>query len=347
MAGVVRDQSSVDNIIQIEDLSIHRWLICDSKKRFKLLSKPQGDGRYKVTLLSAKADGDQLQFESIAWGIFHTSEKWFSAIAPLPNLPGGRMQEDPYECGNLFHGPAFRYLKTLYLSSTGGSAIIDCDAGFVPKKTLYPGLLDSALHFVPNDSLCLWCKDVPVNMAAFPVHIREMQFCSRPPLTGILRGESRYLGMHKNRARIHLQLIQDEKVWMNCILESALVSTAAFGVLDGKARISFLRNKQYTPGVGLSQTLDSGTTSLNCANIKLVDWLPGTVNAVYNLGAKEKNPCQTIAVKEHVARRLKVHPSRIAWVPEDSIAVCHSLDSTKYKLTVTQQGLLVVVEDKQ
>ena len=80
--------------------------------------------------------------------------------------------------------------------------------------------------------------------------------------------------------------------------------------VDGITRRTFLRDRQYTGGLGLSTTVD-GVTRCREEDVRGSDWLPGTVASVYAL--RDGEGAREVAIKDHVARLASDHPSHVSF----------------------------------
>ena len=344
MANAAQQLYKNKKVVAIEKLHINRWLLCDRQRRLSVTPITLRHDRAMLRL-SAQLDtqADKAAEEIIAIGEFHVATDWPVAPLALRPLEGAKEQAIPYD-NNLFHGPAFYYVTQLLMNELGGSARIDIDSGSVPPSILQPGVLDSTLHFMPNDEFYRWEKTAPQNTIAYPVGMQHMRFYSTAPRNGILRGESRYLGMNGPRAQTHVQLIHNQTVWMDGIIESAFMPMGALGKLHGRDRIAYMRNKQYIAGFGFSQFMADGSTLLCCESLNCLDWLDGTLQFIYDLdGYDSAEYCQVIAIKEHLARQLAIHPAHIQWDKLQSLAFDKNRPAQTYQLNIeSRQGQVIV-----
>jgi 1-acyl-sn-glycerol-3-phosphate acyltransferase len=93
-----------------------------------------------------------------------------------------------------------------------------------------------------------------------------------------------------------------------------LLPKGPLGQADPQARRAFLAERQYVPGVALSawDVAAGGVTTLDVAQVQASDWLPGTVAAIYGAAQQEAEQlAREVAIREHAARRLAVHPSAV------------------------------------
>jgi acyl transferase domain-containing protein/3-hydroxymyristoyl/3-hydroxydecanoyl-(acyl carrier protein) dehydratase/1-acyl-sn-glycerol-3-phosphate acyltransferase len=240
---------------------------------------------------------------------------------------------DPYQSGALFHGPSLQQLRQLRTGATGSSALLDPAAALaagVPLGTLHQALLDAALHGIPHDNLDRWAPSADPERLGYPLRIERARFFAPPPTEGRVRCEARFISLEAagQLARFELQLIvgsgerdpalrdgfRDEQVWAELTLLEALMPMGRQG-RDRHARLTFLRDRQFIAGVGLSQMNDS-STCLTEAEVRLKDWLPGSVAAAYGLDPERPwelaELTAQVALRDHLAQRAQVHPSQIA-----------------------------------
>jgi len=107
----------------------------------------------------------------------------------------------------------------------------------------------------------------------------------------------------------------DDQVWLAMRLVEILVPIGSFGRGD---RVRFLRDRVFTPGVGVS-TFTGERTELAFDVVRKLDWLKGTVAYAYGLADGDVVAlARKVAVKDHVAQRLRVHPATLEIVDDGS-----------------------------
>ena len=257
------------------------------------------------------------------------------AIAGIETAPA----ESPYDTGSLFHGPAFQYLKSIAFGAAGSTAILDAGAGSVPYGVVNQGLLDAVTHAIPHDDLARWTDEISSDLCAYPWRIESLQFFRDAPTSGEVRVEARYLGFATERQpRFHLQAFVGESMWLDLKLVEILLPKGPIGSADPRRRKSFLKDRRYEDGLGLSTTTD-GTTTLDAADIATSDWLPGTVARVY--GVESGDLLSQIAVADHVARLAEVHPSTVTFA--DGVATSTAQPLTRWPVNVSVEGSTATV----
>jgi acyl transferase domain-containing protein/3-hydroxymyristoyl/3-hydroxydecanoyl-(acyl carrier protein) dehydratase len=306
------------HVVGQRDLRAFRWLVCDRTRRLRTECQRVSEAECRVRLL---ADHGK-DWELIAAGSILTADEWPASPPPPAALGEGEEQACPYQEGRLFHGPAFQYLRTLKLGPTGSSYHLDPSAGRVPPSTLEPGLLDAATHGIPHDALFRWCSAVPRGLAGYPQALREARFYGPASDGSPVHGEARFLevvGTSPPRILIRITLLHKGSVWAELVLEEVCLPMGFLAGATPYQRVAFLRDRQYVAGVSLARS-EGSTTVLTRQAVAECDWLPGTLAAVYG-AHPEDDLCRQIAVREHVARIERVHPSTVRWRDGEPVAV--------------------------
>ena len=256
--------------------------------------------------------------------------------APFPRLEGPPSPL-PYQTGALFHGPAFQVLRSLVRTASGASSVLAIPAvapGAVPAGRVCPVLLDGTTHGIPHDQLHLWFADISPDKVAYPAFIPEMRFFGATPTSGTVRCEVRPAGTlgSPDFPMFDIQLIDETGVWCAFRLVEACFEKGAIGRAAPLDRRAFLRDRAWVPGLRTSAELD-GKTRLMQSDVDGIDWLPGTVRAVY--GAQD---IADIAQREHIAAATGVHPSIVpAGLPLRQFALTTERDTDT--VTVSGDGL--------
>ncbi|GLZ36143.1 hypothetical protein Lesp02_83300 [Lentzea sp. NBRC 105346] len=293
----------------LRDVTLNRWIPADQPPRFQL--ERDGD---RVTLLAWREAPKAVlsRFEPVASA---TVVAPGARPAPFAELPNASPVTDFYTSGELFHGPAFHYLKSLRRGAGGASGVLDASAGSVPRGNLHQGLLDAATHVIPHDSLWRWYQEIPRDQVAYPHRITSFEQFEPLPDSGEVQVEARFAGFENGDRRfpvVQLQLLREGRVLVALRLVEVLMPTGTFGAASSSQRRAFLRDRVYADGLGISTTTD-GVTRLTLSDVEQCDWLAGTVATAYGLpkGARGRDHLVRIAVADHVARKLLVHPSKV------------------------------------
>ena len=296
---------------RIEKLTVHRWLAVPDAVELTWDVRRSGE-RAEVVL---RAGGDP-----VATGVVHLGNDTAVGAAPWPALEAPEAP-DPYATGALFHGPAFQALRRLRSTTSpgprgegpvaGASAWLDASPGSVPVGALNPRLLDAATHAIPHDRLDRWCADLSSDQVAYPALLLDLTLHGPTPTAGEVRCEVRFDGFFGGPRfpAFRVQLIAGDRLWAAFRLVEALFPKGPLGAAEPAARRAFLRDRRYVEGVALSRTeaaAEGTETVLRIADVDSSDWLPGTVEALYGT----RDPA-VIGEREHVARRVGVHPGRL------------------------------------
>lgn len=252
--------------------------------------------------------------------------------APLEPLQDVRQVEDPYAAGRLFHGPALQLMRRFELGSNGAAATIDGDASGLPRGLLHPGLLDAALHCIPHEEPSLWRPELGSGLAAYPVRMENLRIFGDLSGAGEVRVEARFREVQGARLmRSHLRLTRGGQVLATFDLVEALMPTGRLGLAPAQARRAFLGERRFTPGVALSETIGEETRLAHQA-CRDSDWLPGTLAAAYDLST-DADPAREIALKDHAARVLRLHPSAVRI---DAAGRCRNLPLNAWSLDAVE-----------
>ncbi len=278
-----------------------------SVRDFKVLSwvpapvdlRVEGDATHRT--LIARHDGEWRQVASAR----------FDAMPSAPpnawRLRGLSVAPDPYAAGTLFHGPSLQALTGLRIGAKGSVADLDLDRLKWPPGAWSAGLLDAATHGIPHDALSKWFDDVPDDVAAYPIAIPSLDWFAAPPTSGRATVVARPVGRVDPRTvAVEVQILVGTDVVAQFLLHEILVPKGPVGRAEPLARRAFLTG-HATPGVGLATT--GATTVLRRADVVASDWLPGTVASVYGT----PSDATSIAVREHAAAPLGLHPRDVAW----------------------------------
>ncbi|MEQ9329181.1 MAG: beta-ketoacyl synthase N-terminal-like domain-containing protein [Rhodospirillales bacterium] len=294
-----------EKIVAIEDMRVYRWALVDPSIRLRPTLSRSGDV-WKVVLAEIT---DTAGEKTIAEAMVRVAETWPEGPGALPPLGNGEIQPDPYEKGCLFHGPSFRILSALRRSSDGASFTLDPAGGAAPYGAIHPCLLDGMMHGVPHDALEQWFPDIAANGLAYPVHAECIRFHAPMPANGDVRVEIRPAS-GGGRAVIEGQLIAGGQVICEMRIREEILPQGPLGSAAPEDRKAFLGRREAVPGMRLSASHD-GVTSLDGAAVMASNWLPGTVETVYDVTGDMRSLIREIAIKEHVAAHLGVHPSEI------------------------------------
>ncbi|MEU7632088.1 beta-ketoacyl synthase N-terminal-like domain-containing protein [Nocardia sp. NPDC049220] len=280
--------------------------------------------------------------------------------APWPDPADLCPAPNPYTSGALSHGPRFQYLVSVRSGPSAAVGVLDAARGSVPRGELHQGLLDACTHVIPHAELWRWSPSIDRGQVGYPHRITVLNLYDSLPAQGELTVRARFAGFeagdHTHPA-FDVQVCQGDRVLAAFHLVDALVPAGPLAALDHAERRAFLRDRAFVAGTGLSR-IENGVTRLTQAEVDNLDWLTGTVAQIYalDLGVRGHNRddrtnaamhhsaarLAQIAMKDHIGRRLGVHPSEI---DADVAASCAYRGADVYRLEVTILPTSVVVRD--
>ncbi|MEQ9366658.1 MAG: hypothetical protein RIF32_20630 [Leptospirales bacterium] len=326
--------------LRLADLALNRWVAFDVGERKLRLDLAEAT----VARLSVWRDAEDARFsrfDSVAMARIESvapadaesrggSARSQSDSRPqaLQALAADLKIESPYVSGAMFHGPAFQYLIEVRedLEQGAASGILDAEAGRVPYGNLHQGLLDAGTHIIPADRLHEWSRAIQSDQVAYPARILRADVFEALPPVGRVRVEARLRDLAEFAETPGLRypvfrlqwILADatrgvERVAIEADLAYALFPKGTLGSAAPGDRRAFLRDREYVPGLGLSKyDPATGETRICYDDVRASDWLSGTVAAVYRTDAQSNDTlCVEIAAKDHLARMLRTHPSRI------------------------------------
>ncbi|MEU3623206.1 hypothetical protein BS329_16960 [Amycolatopsis coloradensis] len=351
LAEVTAEQTGLP-VSLLRDVRLSRWLTFDGPVRMRVETAPGKRRREQVVTLSAWRNSgvaELSRFETVATALVRVGERPFSRPRQFDPLPDA-VAEDPYLSDGLFHGEAFHYLVEYEVGTTGASGSLDAGAGTVPPGLLHQGLLDGALHVIPHHRLRRWSPLIGEDQVSFPHRVDELLLFEPLPRSGTVRVEARFAGFADEDHRLpkaDLQLIVDDRVAVSMRLVLVMVSIGRLGALSPRQRRTFIHERRFCPDAGLSVT-ESGVTSLTAADVTEVEELPGLVTRLYALpgGSRPSEHLAEIAVKDHVGRRTRTHPSAVVVAEDTRSAFPRDRPGQRHFIRVDAHGDTVTVRTR-
>ena len=339
-------QAGGGRAVEIADMNVRRWVtFAAGPRRLDARVLPRSDGWVEVRVAVEDEAG---QPENVSTGRvrlagqYERPRNW-----ELEPLETPTPIERPYAGGRLFHGRSFHVVESLTLGRNGSSAVLRAEARGVPAGVLNPAVLDGVTHAIPADDLARWSPMLGGDEVAFPARIAKLLLHSPPPVAGDVRSEVRFAGLTDGDRRfpaVRALLSSADGPWADLTLVLRLFPKGPLGSAAPAQREAFLRDRRYVPGVALSRVAGAATR-LNVRDVIRSDWLPGTLAAIYGAGGDADALAAQIAVKEHAARRLRVHPSEIRVSPGLDYAELQAAPARGMAVRVRREGREVVVED--
>jgi 3-hydroxymyristoyl/3-hydroxydecanoyl-(acyl carrier protein) dehydratase/1-acyl-sn-glycerol-3-phosphate acyltransferase len=307
-------------LIALRQVRLHRWAVLDRPCRFRTTTTEVGSGtvRVRLDILDAvKGMQNEQTFQPLADGVVVFADAYPPPPAPLPALADAIETEDPYASGAVTHGPAFQVVRSLCFGTGGATAVIDAAAGVVPVGVLHTALLDGALHALSNDDPRPWSPHIPADQFALPCGLSFITLHGPTPRTGEVRCEIRFDGFTAGRVWVafRIQLFTGAGLWADIRSLHMLVPKGPIGIAGGRKRRAFLRDRIPVPSVCLSKPQGAGTY-LTFDEVRTADWLPGSVAAFYGAQGDFTTVTAQVAIKEHLARKIQLHPSAVVVAPD-------------------------------
>ncbi|GAA1956897.1 polyketide synthase dehydratase domain-containing protein [Amycolatopsis minnesotensis] len=290
----------------LRDIQMRRWLPVPGPTPIRLTCDGPAVG---IEVWWEAATPGMSRYATVATGtVGETPSPRPARFAPLTDaepLP------DPYSTAEVFHGPSFQYLTSARIGSVGATATLDAFRGTVPHGLLHPGLLDSALHVITPATLRRWMPERTTDSFAFPHRITALEFHDHLPHAGTIDAEARFAGADSTDPRLFsldLQLCSDDTVLVAFHVVLITLPAGPFADVPGLTRRAYLRDREFVPSLLLS-TQEGTSTVVHRDAIEPFDRMPGAATSIYALGQGDTLP--QIAAKEHLARLIRAHPSRI------------------------------------
>ena len=239
--------------------------------------------------------------------------------APAPRLEPlshGDPLPDPYETADLFHGPGLRPITRMRRDAKGFEAVADLALAHCPGNAFDPVILDALVHGPPHERPEEWFDGVE-DCAIYPVRIDRLVICSDLPDSGNLtiRGVPGRRDPATGNLPVTIEAFLGQELWARLDLIEKAYPKGPLAVLNPRERRDFLTGARDTHPAPLSRW-DGKRTLLSPADVIACDWLPGTVAAAWGCeGLTGAGLVKAVAVKEHFARKWKVHPGKIQLHP--------------------------------
>ncbi len=327
LAAALEDTSDLP-VVELRDVRLERWVPVQQRVRMATeLAQSAAGWDASLKVWRDAATPELSRFEAVARCEVLVGVPGGPRPDAFEPLPDADPVDDPYTSGALFHGPSFQYLTALRVGRTGSSGVLDAGRGSVPRGALHQGLLDAATHVIPHDRLSRWSDEISHDVVGYPTRISSLQLFEPLPDRGKIAVEARFAGFDGGELRhpmFDLQLSASGRLLVAMRLVDTLVPKGSLGAAHAETRRAFLRDMVYADGLGLAVS-DGDVTRLSAQAVDLCDWLPGTIAAVYGLppGARGSDHLVSIAVRDHVARLLLVHPSSLTVEAEGDLWIAH------------------------
>ena len=321
LAQAARAEAGAGEVVALRNVRAERWLVVD--RPLRLTAAVTGDGAaasgwYRVEARAAE-DGPvsgQAAPMCFAAGEVRVAERWSEAlVAAPPPLEAARPAPDPYATGVLFHGPSLQVIERLAVGENGVTAHLSAAAADAVPALLPLVVLDGIAQCVGGDLPSVGMSDWAPGLMAFPVGLPEVRLYARVPTRGSLRCEVRRLTGERPavgalvRFTAHLYDADVLLAWMR--MDTRLLPAGPPGALAPADRRAFLTGARFVPG-GRIATVGDGEADAAHLEIARLNWLPGTLEALY--GTDRVGPALTreIVGKDLVGQLAEVPPAAVS-----------------------------------
>ena len=298
----------------VEEMQVSRWLPVETAPSLRIVLENEHEDRVAGRLEAWRtAIPESLsRYETVAAASFVLADDFPPAPPSLAPLGSATTVELPYVTGEMFHGPAFRLLRSMQRGDRGATGIADA-AGGLPVGVLNPGLLDTALHPIPHDRMHLWFPDADPRDVGYPSRIRRLTFHGRTPRGGQARIEVRAGDRIDDSRRFfnyRIQIFSDDEVWADLDIVTVNFRRSRLVDLPAALRRDVMEGAAYFPSARLGDPdgdLNAAWT-VRMADVQAANWLPGSVERVFGVPAGAADLLVQTTAKEALAQRTAVHP---------------------------------------
>ena len=333
-------------VVRVRDLSLRSWIVLDGAPRqLRRTVERRADGSLLVTLLAWRdaARPELSRDEPVASAVVELADAHPPAPPDPAPLAAPEPVPDPYEAAELFHGPAFRLLSDLRADAGGASAAVDFGASSAPVGVLHPAALDAALQAGAVKRWGEWCGAEVGAGKCLPVRLVELTLHGPTPRGGLGRLEMRGRGVdgHPRFPVLEFWLHAEGRLWAHMTVVFVAVPEGPLDAFSQRVRRAHLRDRAYQPGVRVSVER-KGATTLRDEDLAAAEWIPRTIQLAYRIEGAE-DVAMAVAMREHAAARLEVHPSEVEIVGSE--ARCPARPGATLALQAAREGRVVSVWD--
>lgn len=337
--------------LQIDNLSMKRWIAADRPLRLQIETEPlSGMPKTFLARLLSWRDADDRRlsrFDVAASGriCLAPSDAPSRSWQEWPALQNPRPLTDPYASKVLVHGPSLQVIRQVTIADNGAEAELEPSVEEELRGVLGVALLDGLAQMIG----AMYLAQAPESpVAAFPVEIVHGLFRSRPPHQGPVLARIRRLGEVEIAVAnaVHAYdsvLLVGGELWAQLRWKVRLFPTGRWGTLDPRERYDFLTQRRYVAHALLSR-VEGNEVVLESDEVNSVNWYPGTVQDVYALGDTGQADLVEIAVKEWAAQISGQHPARIRLDLKNQCAIAPTDPLHPWPFKVRRQPHFVAVQ---
>ena len=180
-------------------------------------------------------------------------------------------------------------------------------------------------------------------MVGYPYRIQSLSLFNATPTTGEAEVRARFNGFadEGRMPSFTVEIVHEEALWCRYELTEILMPKGPLGMAPATERKQFLHERRAVPGLGLNR-FEADQTVVDASVIKGSNWLPGTIEEVYQV---KGNLLESVVAKDHVAQLAGVHPGRVT-LTEDGAFTDHQ-PYTRYPVHTTVNGVRATTRSAQ
>ena len=330
-------------LVALTDVFVTRWLVVEDTLRLTARILRSDDVSLEIVVDAAAKGAAPIRAAAQGTALFETLR---ATPEPLrvdglgPPVAGASL----YEEGLLFHGPALQSLVELRRGVDGAVARLEAGPLGTPQGVLNPSLLDGMFQ-IPHDQHAGAWSGVSPGLGAFPSKIDRLDFFGPAPMSDVYECRVKRAPADSDKLVFEAQLVAEDRVLMAATIRYVampLQPVEGFSIAEQKR---FLAQAEHVPGFALGRCGEHETL-VSPAHIGAADWLPGTVAAAYGCArVTGLDLLEAVAVKQHVAAKVGVHPSAVTL--DRAGPRCERLPYNRFSLDVTATRDGVRVRDLQ
>lgn len=233
--------------------------------------------------------------------------------------PGALAPCDPYRDGALFVQARFRAGRNFRRGAWGCVHDVDVDYARRAAGGGAVVLLDAMLQGFAWAAPHLSLPDAPRDWLGAPWRIEDFTLHGALPLDGALRVATRLLpGAEPRQAQLSVVVRRGAALIADFRVVVALAAVPLLTAPPPAVRGDFAAGLWFAAGVAASALGPDGAATCDPARLRAVDWVPGTVDAIYRLrpGMTEAARAEAVASKDCLAAAWGLHPGLVRLDPD-------------------------------
>lgn len=245
------------------------------------------------------------------------------------------------------HGPNYPSVVSMRRDKIGAHAVLSAAHCPMRDAVVHVAVLDAALQSIPHDRLTQWSDKLRKDAVGHVHKIIDFVRFSEPRLSQPIEVRADFAGFEKDILQFPMfdvQLLQNGAVLSAFRVIDKITHYTPLAELAPMGRRAFLRDHLYIGGSGLSHS-DGSQTTLRIDEATNVDWPRGTV--AYAYGLQSDDPFAEIAVRDHIARKAKTHPSLVE--VSDDLHSGHAIgeNAEVVFVEISRENDIIVVTDSK